>query len=153
LSIRRSSLLSTEFIIVFRILPSAMEQLRHELYPFLRPNLSKTNVLGRCNSNHWPLSVDEKVMIGLMVARGCSILGIIWGFGVGHTCAESTAFDFFKAVVESNVGPIEFPFSANELKVLVDVSCHRRHSSLLYWSCFRSRWSCCMYQNARGKQL
>ena len=105
---------------VFCMSPSAMEQLRHELYPFLRPNLVKANVLGRCNSNCQPLSVDEKVIIGLMVARGCSISGIIWGLGVGHTCAETAAFDFFKAIVESNIGPIEFPFTTNELKVLTD---------------------------------
>jgi hypothetical protein len=86
-----------------------MEQLRNELYPFLCPNVSEANVVVRCRSNRWPLSIDEKVMIGLMVAGGCPISGIIWGFGIGHACAEYTALDFFKAVVQSNIGPIEFP--------------------------------------------
>jgi hypothetical protein len=70
--------------------PTKMEQLRHELYPFVKPNLLEANMLGQQSSNHhWPLSVDEKIMIGLMiVAGGCPISGIMWGFGVGHTCAE-----------------------------------------------------------------
>jgi hypothetical protein len=97
-----------------------MEQLRNELYPFLCPNLSEANVVGRCKSNRRPLSVDEKVVIGLMVAGGCPISGIIWGFGIGHACAEYTAFDFFKAVVQSNIGPIEFLWTAIELKELAN---------------------------------
>jgi hypothetical protein len=117
---RRTSLLTTEYITVFRMSPTEMEQLRHELYPFLKPNLSEANMLGRQSSNRRPLSVDEKIMIGLMTAGGCPMSGIMWGFGVGHTCAEYTAFDFFKAVVESNIGPIEFSFTADELKVLAD---------------------------------
>jgi hypothetical protein len=117
---RGSSLLETDFITVFRMSPSAVEHLRNKLYPLLRPNLSEDNIRGRCNSNRRPLTVDEKVMIGLMVAGGCPISGIIWGFGVGHSCAEYTAFDFFKAVVESDIGPIEFPYTNNELKVLAD---------------------------------
>lgn len=117
---RGSSLLKTDFIIVFRMSPSAVEHLRNKLYPLLRPKLSQDNTRGRCKSNRRPLSVDEKVMIGLMVAGGCPISGIIWGFGVGHACAEYTTFDFFKAVVESDVGPIEFPYTDNELKVLAD---------------------------------
>jgi hypothetical protein len=56
-----------------------------------------------------------------MVAGGCPISGIIWGFGVGHACgAEYTIFDCFKAVIESNIGHIEFPYTENELKVSVD---------------------------------
>lgn len=129
---RGSSLLATDFKIVFRCSPSAMEQLRNELYPFLCPNLSEANVLGRCNSNRRPLSVDEKVMIGLMVAGGCPISGIIWGFGVGHACAEYTAFDFFKAVVQSSIGPIEFPCNANELKQLANGFLHQRANLPFY---------------------
>jgi hypothetical protein len=117
---RRSSLLATDFKTVFQCSQSAMEQLRNELYPFLCPNLSEANVVGRCKSNRRPLSVDEKVMIGLMVAGGCPISGIIWGFGIGHACAEYTAFNFFKVVVQSNIGPIEFLWTAIELKELAD---------------------------------
>jgi hypothetical protein len=84
----RTSLLTTEYITMFRMSPTKMEQLRHELYPFVKPNLLEANMLGQQSSNHWPLSVDEKIMIGLMTAGGCPMSGIMWGFCVGHTCAK-----------------------------------------------------------------
>lgn len=110
----------TEFVTVFRMPPHAMEELRNMLYPFLKPHLSEANIAGRQNSNRRPLTVDEKVALGLMGAGGCTLGGLMWGFGIGHTCVENTLFDFFRAVVESDVGSIEFPTTEPELREMAD---------------------------------
>lgn len=117
---RHASLLATEFVTVFRMPPHAMEQLRNALYPFLVPNLSEANIAGRQDSNRRPLTVDEKVSIGCMGAGGCSLGGLMFAFSIGHTCAENTVFDFFKAVVLSGIGPIEFPTTEPELREMAD---------------------------------
>lgn len=117
---RRNSLMKTEFITVFRMSPHAMEELRNKLYPYLKPRLSEANIVGRQNSNRRPLTVDEKVALGCMGAGGCTLGGLMWGFGVGHTCVEKTLFDFFQAVVLSGVGRIEFPGTEAELRKMAD---------------------------------
>lgn len=117
---RCASLVVTEYITVFRMPPHAMEQLRNELYPFLKPNLSEANIAGRQDSNRRPLTVDEKVAIGCMGIGGCSLGGLMFAFGIGHTCAEDTLFDFFRAIVEADIGPITFPTMEPELRQMAN---------------------------------
>ena len=80
---RRSSLLTTEFVTVFRMSPHAMERLTNALkYPFLVPSLSEANITGRQDSNRRPLTVDEKISIGCIGVGGCPLGGLMWSFGV-----------------------------------------------------------------------
>jgi hypothetical protein len=122
---RHTSLISTEFIMVFRMSPTAMEQLRHELYPFLRPNLSEANILGRRNSNRRPLSVDEKVMIGLMVAGGCPISGIVWGLVWAIHVQSPLHLTFSKPLSKAISGPSSFHLLPTTSKFWPMLSCQR----------------------------
>lgn len=132
---RVGTLIDTEYIIVFRMTPYAMERLRNELYPFLKPNLSDANIRGRSNSNRRPLSVDLKLMMGLMCAGGCTMAGLLLSFSAGKTCIKETVFQFFVAVVRSTVGPIYFPFNAYELKEIADGFLRNRSNHPLMLGC------------------
>jgi hypothetical protein len=63
--------LDAEFIIIFQMSRRSMEQLRHELYPFLRVHLTDAQIEGRAHGNRRPLTIDEKLAMGLMAAGGC----------------------------------------------------------------------------------
>jgi hypothetical protein len=111
---RYSAFLDAEFIIIFRMSRRSMEQLRHELYPFLRVHLTEAQIEGRAHGNRRPLTVDEKLAIGLMTAGGCPLSGILWGFHLGRSCAYLHIIKFFEAVVLSRVGEIKFPSTLRE---------------------------------------
>ena len=109
-----------------------MELLRNELYPFLKANLSVAQIEGRAHGNRRPLTVDEKVGIGLMTAGGCPIGGILAGFHVGKTCALKTITDFFFATIQSGVGEIKFPSTLAELQATADTWHDQRAFCKLY---------------------
>jgi hypothetical protein len=98
----------------------SMEQLRHDLYPFLRVHLTDAQIEGRALGNRRPLTIDEKLAIGLMTAGGCPLAGILWGFSVGRSCALVVIMKFFEAVVLSRVGEIKFPSTLREMQATAD---------------------------------
>jgi hypothetical protein len=98
-----------------------MENLRHDLFPYLRVHLSQQQIEGRAHSNRRPLTVDEKLGIGLITCGGCSLAGVLLGFNVGHTCALKTIDQFFDAVFVSEVGKIHFPDMLQELQLASDL--------------------------------
>jgi hypothetical protein len=65
----------------------------HDLYPFLRPHLTDAQIEARAEGNRRPLSVDEKVGIGLMTSGGCTLGGILQGFNIGKTCVHLKQFN------------------------------------------------------------
>lgn len=97
-----------------------MEELRQRMCPFLIPHLSEANIQGRAHGNRRPLTVDEKLGIGLMTAGGCPLGGILHSFHVGRTCALTTITQFFEAVILSRVGEIRFPSTIAELQSAAD---------------------------------
>ena len=99
---RRACFLDHEFKVIYRMSRRAMELLRHELYPYLKTKLSDAQIMGRSQANRRPLTVDEKLGMGLMAAGGCPTGGIMNSFAVGITCAETTVSNFFKSVVLSD---------------------------------------------------
>lgn len=117
---RRASFLDVEFAIIYRMSRRSLEQLRHEMYPYLRVHLSDAQIEGRANGNRRPLTVDEKLGIGVMTAGGCTLGGILQSFHVGRTCALLTITKFFEAVVLSKVGEIKFPSTLFELQAAAD---------------------------------
>jgi hypothetical protein len=102
-----------------------MEQLRHELY-LLSIHLTNDQIEGRAHGNRWPLTVDEKLAIGLMTAGGCPLGGILWGFSIGKTCTFLTIREFFEAMVLSKVGKIRFPLTHAELQTASNAYLSRR---------------------------
>jgi hypothetical protein len=66
---------SEQFIIIFRMSQRSMEQPQHELYPFLRVHLMDAQIDGQVHRNIRPLTVDEKLAIGLMTAGECPLGG------------------------------------------------------------------------------
>ena len=98
-----------------------MVNLRHDLFPYLRVHLSQQQIEGRAHSNRRPLTVDEKLGIGLITCGGCSLAGVLLGFNVGHTCALKTIDQFFDAVFVSEVGKIHFPDTLQELQLASDL--------------------------------
>jgi hypothetical protein len=67
---RKGVLIDTEWTCIFRILQSSIQSLRRELYTNLKVHLTLKTIEGRAHANRWPLSVDEKNGIGLMIAGG-----------------------------------------------------------------------------------
>jgi hypothetical protein len=130
---RRWSFLDTEFIIIFRMSRRAMEQLRHDLYPFLRVHLTDAQIDGRAHGNRRPLTVDEKLAIGLMTAGGCLLGGILWGFSVGRACATRVITKFFEAVVFSRLGEIKFPSTLHKLQATANAWLSRGSFNPLYY--------------------
>jgi hypothetical protein len=130
---RYSAFLDAEFIIIFRMSRRSMEQLRHELYPFLRVHLTEAQIEGRAHGNRWPLTVDEKLAIGLMTAGGCPLSGILWGFHLGRSCAYLHIIKFFEAVVLSRVGEIKFPSTLRELQATADAWKSRQSFNPLFY--------------------
>lgn len=130
---RHAAFLDAEFLIIFRMSRRSMEALRHELYPFLMAHLTEEQIEGRSNGNRRPLTVDEKVAIGLMTAGGCPLGGILWGFSIGKTCAILTIRRFFEAVVMSRVGEIKFPSTLREMQAASDAYLRRRSFNPLFY--------------------
>jgi hypothetical protein len=110
-----------------------MEQLRNELYPFLRVHLTDAQIDGRAHGNRRPLTVDEKLAIGLMTAGGCPLGGILWVFCVGRACAASVITKFFEAVVFSRVGEIKFPSTLHELQATANAWLSRGLFNPIYY--------------------
>lgn len=110
----------TEWIIIFRMSTRATELLYRALYPYLNVNLSDSNIAGRRNSNRNPLTVTEKLHLGLMVAGGSTIGGILHSFSISKCTCYNTIHRFFTAVILSEVGRIYMPDNASELKDLSD---------------------------------
>ena len=132
---RCDALLESEWVTIFRMKRSSMENLRNKLYPYLAVHLSELNVEGRSHGNRRPLSVDEKLGIGLMTAGGCSMAGILQGYHVGKAAAYNTIWKFFVAVVESEVGRIYFPDTLYELQRKADEFLKHRGNLRLYHGC------------------
>jgi hypothetical protein len=93
-----------------------MEELRQVLFPALNPLLSAENMRGRDKSNRRPLTVDEKVCIGLMTMGGCTIGSNIFGFHVSRSTVYNVVWQFVAAVATSSVGEIKFPDTIEELQ-------------------------------------
>ncbi len=113
---RCGSLIDTEFICIFRMKRSSMERLRGLLFPFLKSNLSVAVISGRSKGNRRPLSVDEKICIGLMAYGGCTIGGLLFSFLVSKTTVYKAILEFVCAILQSDVGPIQFPQTQRELQ-------------------------------------
>jgi hypothetical protein len=110
-----------------------MEHLWHDLYPYLRVHLSQQQIEGRAHSNRRPLTVDEKLGIGLVTCGGCSLAGVLLGFNVGRTCALKTIDQFFDAVFVSEIGKIHFLFTLHELQVASDSYLAKKPFHLYYF--------------------
>lgn len=132
---RQSAFLDCEFRIIYRMSRRSLEQLRHDLYPYLRPRLTDAQIEGRARSNRRPLSVDEKIGIGLMTAGGCTLGGILQGLSVGRACAIYTIERFFDAVLLSQIGEIHLPQTLYELQAAADAYYARRPFHSLYYGC------------------
>ena len=113
---RCGSLIDTEYVCIFRMKRSAMETLHHSLFPFLQVRLSANNVAGRRRGNRRPLTVDEKICLGLMYMGGCSIGGLLWGFHISKAAIYYNVWQFVLAVLRSDVGEIRFPDTIRELQ-------------------------------------
>jgi hypothetical protein len=131
---RQAAFLDAEFRIMYRMSRRSLERLRHELYPFLRVKLSDAQIEGRAHGNRRPLTIDEKIGIGLMTAAGDSIGGILQGFNTGLTCANDTIEKFFDAVYQSEIGKIQLPMTLHELQAASDAYSTKRSYNMNFFA-------------------
>jgi DDE superfamily endonuclease len=128
---RCDALVDTEWVCIFRMKRSSMEELRHILYPYLKVRLHDAIIQARHGGNRRPLSVDEKLGMGLMIAGGCTMGGILFSYHFSKSTAYKVFWKFCCAVVESRVGEIKFPCTLEELQKASDAfsttSCNNHH--------------------------
>lgn len=116
LPLRLGSLRDTEYKCIFRMSPSAMEALRHVLFPYLQVQLPHSVIKGRSKGNRVPVSVDEKICTGLLFCGGATIGPSIWG---NHVCKQTVYnifYQFIAAIICSKVGEIKFPSTREEME-------------------------------------
>lgn len=132
---RVGSFIDTEFKCIFRMTPAAMEALRNQLYPFLAVRLSQANIEARSKGNRRPLTVDEKVCLGLMFGGGVTLGGLLFGFHVSKTAIYHNFWQFVSAVIKSNVGEIRFPSTLKELQDASDAFQQTRCNHTSMYGC------------------
>lgn len=131
---RQSAFLDVEFRIIYRMTRRSMENLRHDLYPYLRVHLTQQQIEGRAHGNRRPLTIDEKLGIGLVTCGGCSLAGVLLGFNVGRSCALATINQFFDAVFVSKIGMIHFPDTLHELQAASDAYMAKRSFNKYFYN-------------------
>jgi len=113
---RLGNLTQTECKCIFRMTASAMEDLRNQLFPFLRVQLPDNVIVGRAAGNRRPISVDEKICVGLLIMGGGTIGPMIWGNHISKSSVYNVFEEFVCAVISSNIGAIHFPATLEEME-------------------------------------
>ena len=111
------------FKAMFRMSRRQYELLRASIGERLHADLSAAQVEARQSetSSLRPVTVDETICIALRLLAGATYVDAVWGFAVGKSSVYNILKRFMKAVIVSNVGPINFPRSQSELQRLADL--------------------------------
>jgi hypothetical protein len=133
---RFESLDANTFRAMFRMSRFAYEALYESIFPFLHHQIHPTNAKSRLKSNRRPVSVDEKICIGLRILAGASYADAIWGFSLQKTAVYNVFWDFVIAVLCSEVGRIQYPETTEEMQALADLMRDNGNKNVYYHGCF-----------------
>jgi hypothetical protein len=129
------SLDATTFRAMFRMSRFAYEILYEGVGPFLQHKVHPANAIARQQSNRRPVSVDEKICVGLRVLAGASYADAIWGFSVQKTAIYYVFWEFVVAILCSDIGKIECPETPEEMQALADLMAINGNKNVCYYAC------------------
>jgi hypothetical protein len=130
------SLDANTFRAMFRMSRYAFEILYEGVSPFLQHHVHPANAKARQLSNRRPVSVDEKICVGLRILAGASYVDAIWGFSIQKTTVYYIFWEFVVAVLCSDIGKIECPETAEEMQACADLMTDNGNKNVYYHGCF-----------------
>jgi hypothetical protein len=132
---RFESLDANTFRAMFRMSRFAYEILFEGVSRFLQHKVHPANAQSRQQSNRRPVTVDEKICIGLRILAGASYADAIWGFMVQKSAVYYIFWEFVVAILCSDLGKIEYPESPEDMQALADLMTENGNNNIYYHAC------------------
>ena len=105
------------------------------LSPSLQRKVHPASANARQRSNRRLASVDEKICIGPRTLAGVSCPDATWGFSAQKTAALDILWEFFVAIICSEIGKTECPDAVEEMQALADLMTKNGNKSARHHGC------------------
>jgi hypothetical protein len=124
------------FRVMFQMSRYAFKILYEGVSCFLHHKVHLANAKSRQKSNRRPVTVDDKMCVGLRILAGASYADVVWGFSIQKRTVFYIFWEFVIAVLCSKIGKFKFPETPEEMQALANLMSNNGNKNVYYHGCF-----------------